>query len=121
MTSVQLASEAVDQPHVFARAFNTFDPAEVERVYETDSVLVLTPGEPLTGAARAQANADLQAQGKPITVAPRHVYVCGDIALLIVDWEIADLGISGTATDVARRGADGFWRYVIDNPQPVGR
>ncbi len=24
--------------------------------------------------------------------------------------------VDGTATDVARRGADGCWRYVIDNP-----
>ncbi|MFI7698427.1 hypothetical protein [Nonomuraea sp. NPDC049480] len=24
--------------------------------------------------------------------------------------------IEGTATDVARRGEDGRWRYVIDNP-----
>jgi hypothetical protein len=23
--------------------------------------------------------------------------------------------IEGTATDVARRGADGLWRYIIDN------
>jgi ketosteroid isomerase-like protein len=24
--------------------------------------------------------------------------------------------VDGTATDVARRGPDGLWRYVIDNP-----
>ncbi len=24
--------------------------------------------------------------------------------------------LSGTATDVVRRGTDGRWRYVIDNP-----
>ncbi|GIJ45547.1 hypothetical protein Val02_24330 [Virgisporangium aliadipatigenens] len=24
--------------------------------------------------------------------------------------------LSGTATDVARRGPDGHWRYLIDNP-----
>jgi ketosteroid isomerase-like protein len=26
------------------------------------------------------------------------------------------LELNGTATDVTRRGADGVWRYVIDNP-----
>lgn len=119
MTS--LATEAADQPHVFATAFNSFDPAELELVYEPESILVPSPGKPVTGEQRAKANTELQALGKPITVHPRHVYVCGDIALLIVDWEITDLGVSGTATDVARRGPDGFWRYVIDNPQPVGR
>ncbi|BCJ57119.1 hypothetical protein Jiend_05410 [Micromonospora endophytica] len=43
--------------------------------------------------------------------------------LLIVDWAItgttadgAPVDLRGTATDVARKGADGFWRYAIDNP-----
>ena len=61
--------------------------------------------------------------GLPITVRPRRVEVAGDLALLIVDWTVGE-DISGTATDVARRGADGCWRYVIDNPfgvsVPVG-
>jgi hypothetical protein len=30
---------------------------------------------------------------------------------------VADL--PGTAADVARRGPDGVWRYVIDNPAGV--
>ncbi|WP_239144276.1 hypothetical protein [Streptomyces sp. SID14515] len=37
----------------------------------------------------------------------------------MVEGRAADGGqvrIAGTATDVARRGSDGFWRYVIDNP-----
>jgi len=118
MTSVQ---HPADMPHAFARAFNTFDPDEVERLYEPDGLLALDPANPVTGSDRAKANAELQAARQPITVRPRHVYVNGDIALLIVDWEIADAGVSGTATDVARRGPDGLWRYVIDNPQPVGR
>lgn len=61
--------------------------------------------------------------GLPIDVKPRHVYVAEDIALPIVDWSIAgttpegeEIDIRGTATDVARRGEDGIWRYVIDNP-----
>ncbi|WP_207935945.1 hypothetical protein [Actinomadura sp. KC216] len=61
--------------------------------------------------------------GVPIVVNPRHVYTAGDIALPIVDWIIDGVDragraihIEGTATDVARRGSDGRWRYVIDNP-----
>jgi ketosteroid isomerase-like protein len=46
--------------------------------------------------------------------------VAGDIALLIVGWSIAGLDAQGTATDVARRGPDGRWRYVIDNPYGTG-
>ncbi|HET6287677.1 MAG TPA: hypothetical protein VFG15_13130 [Amycolatopsis sp.] len=28
--------------------------------------------------------------------------------------------LATTATDVARRGEDGLWRYVLDNPFGVG-
>jgi ketosteroid isomerase-like protein len=108
---------------VFAAAFNSGDPAAVEEVYEEHGVLVPRPGHPVTGPDRAAANARVQGLGLPIEVRPRHVYVADDIALLIVDWAITGTGpdgqhvdITGTATDVARRGPDGTWRYVIDNP-----
>ena len=59
----------------------------------------------------------------PIRITPRHTYVVGDLALLIVDFVIDSVAahggrvhIEGTATDVARHGPDGCWRYAIDNP-----
>ncbi|MFF2652636.1 YybH family protein [Streptomyces sp. NPDC058045] len=117
------ATSPEQQPHVFAAAFNTGDPDAIERVYEQAGVLVSSPGVPTTGADRREANARMAALGLPIEVEPRHVYVADDIALLIVDWTIAgttpdgeEVDIRGTATDVARRGADGTWHYVIDNP-----
>lgn len=77
----------------------------------------------MSGAGRHEANARLAALGCPIEVTPRHVYIADDIALLIVDWAIegtqsdgSHVDIRGTATDVARRGADGIWRYIIHNP-----
>ena len=92
-------------------------------MYEPDAVFVAEPGNPVTGPNRAAANARFLALGLPLQVQLRHVYTAGDIALLIVDWTIEGTGpegvpihIAGTATDVARRGADGTWRYVIDNP-----
>ncbi len=108
---------------MFASAFNSGDPDRVDGVYEDRGVLVLDPAAPLTGAARREANARLMALGAPITVAPRRVHVVDDIAFLVVDWAIRGEGtggrgvdIRGTATDVARRGADGLWRYVVDSP-----
>jgi ketosteroid isomerase-like protein len=100
-------------PHEFAAAFNTFDLASVERCYEPEGIFVAQPGQPASPAAN-QRMLDLR---QPLEVRPRHVYETGDLALLIVDWRIGDL--TGTATDVARRGADGRWRYVIDNPLGV--
>ncbi|MEQ0563714.1 nuclear transport factor 2 family protein [Amycolatopsis sp. NEAU-NG30] len=112
---IALTTEAGRHPAVFARAFNSGDPDLVEAVYETRGVLVPEPGRPVTGADRRAANRAFQGLGRPIDVRPRHVYVAGDLALLIVDWTIGE-DVRGTATDVARRGADGKWRYVIDNP-----
>ncbi|YCK35772.1 YybH family protein [Actinomadura sp. ATCC 39365] len=118
-----LAERPEDVPAVFAERFNTGDPAALAEVYESAAVFVPEPGTGLTGAAARAANERFQALGLPIAVRPRHVYATGDLALLIVDWVIDGTGhdgqpvhIEGTATDVARRGQDGRWRYVIDNP-----
>ncbi|MGI5499433.1 YybH family protein [Lentzea sp. CA-135723] len=100
--------------HDFAAAFNAGDPAAVDAVYEPGGLFVPAPGLTVTGDARRDANQRFLATGQPIRITPRHVYEHDGIALLIVDWTIGD--IEGTATDVARRGADGRWRYVIDNP-----
>ncbi|MDF5752636.1 hypothetical protein [Spongiactinospora sp. TRM90649] len=50
-------------------------------------------------------------------------YVADEIAPLLVDWSISGttpvgvtVDIGGTPADLARRGADGRRRYVIDNP-----
>jgi len=54
----------------------------------------------------------------------RHVFVADDIAQLVVDWSIDGTGpdgkhvhVGGSAADILRRGADGLWRYIIDNNQ----
>ncbi|MEU6424431.1 DUF4440 domain-containing protein [Microbispora sp. NPDC046973] len=119
----RLAERPEDVPMVFAERFNSGDYEAVAEVYETGAVFVPEPGSPLTGTQAHAANGRFVGLGLPITVRPRHVYSTGDIALLIVDWVIDGTGrdgrpvrIEGTATDVARRGQDGRWRYVIDNP-----
>ncbi|WAZ22811.1 nuclear transport factor 2 family protein [Streptomyces cinnabarinus] len=121
--SLPLATEAADHPHVFERAFNTFDPEVLDQVYEPDAGFVPHPGRLTTGTERLHANGEFLALRCPIRVAPRHTYVVGDLALLIVDFVIAGTApdgspvhLTGTATDVARRGRDGYWRYAIDNP-----
>ncbi|MBO2464251.1 YybH family protein [Actinomadura violacea] len=112
-----------DVPHVFEERFNSGDTAAVAELYEDGAVFVPEPGAALRGAEARAANERFVALGVPIKVAPRHVHAAGDVALLIVDWVIDGTGrdgapvhIEGTATDVARRGADGCWRYVVDNP-----
>ncbi|GAA3075561.1 hypothetical protein GCM10017562_49640 [Streptomyces roseofulvus] len=119
-----LATRPEDVPAVFAARFNSGDPAALAEVYEEGAVLAAGPGgAPLAGPALHAANARLQALGIPIEVRPRTVYATGGLALLVVDWVIEGAGpdgrpvrVEGTATDVARRGGDGRWRYAIDNP-----
>ncbi|MFE3455373.1 YybH family protein [Nonomuraea sp. NPDC059194] len=118
-----LTEDPARHHEVYVAAFNTGDVNAVEQVYEDLAVLVPAPGQPMTGQARAAATRHLLSLGLPIQAKPRHVYVADDIALLIVDWTIhgtapdgTDVHLEGTATDVARRGPDGRWRYVIDNP-----
>ena len=60
--------------------------------------------------------------GLPLKAEARHVFVAGDIAQIVVDWSIDGTGpdgehvhLGGSASDVVRRGADGRWRYLIDN------
>ncbi|MFI5529619.1 YybH family protein [Kitasatospora sp. NPDC051853] len=110
-------------PAAFAAAFNSGSPQVLAAVYEPGAVFVPHPGRPVSGVELLSSSAEFQSLGVPITVRLRHCYVAGELALLIVDWVIVGMGhdgahvhIEGTATDVARRGPDGFWRYVIDNP-----
>jgi ketosteroid isomerase-like protein len=119
---VQLTTDPGQHPFAFAAAFNTGSVDAVERVYEPDGIFVREDGVAVTGAERRAANAEFLSLGLPISVIPRQVHVTGDLVLLIVDWTIDGPGmhLEGTATDVARRGADGYWRYVIDNPFGVG-
>jgi ketosteroid isomerase-like protein len=119
----ELADRPEEVPAVFAERFNSGDATALAQVYEDGAVLVPQPGTPVTGPDLHAANGRLQKLGVPISVRPRHVYRNGDLALLIVDWAIDGtdrdgraVHVEGTATDVARRGSDGRWRYVIDNP-----
>ncbi|MFF0739315.1 YybH family protein [Streptomyces sp. NPDC004111] len=124
----ELAERPEEVPAVFAARFNSGDARALAQVYEDAAVLVPQPGTPVTGPDVRTANSRLQQLGVPISVRPRHVYRNGDLALLIVDWTIAGTGpdglpvhVEGTATDIARRGPDGRWRYAIDNPFGTAR
>ncbi|MCE6996802.1 DUF4440 domain-containing protein [Saccharothrix sp. S26] len=92
-----IARNPEELPPLFAAAFNEGDPGDF---YEP-------------GAQPAVLGEHLKLTQK-LSVVTRKVITRGDLALLIVDWRIGD--VTGTATDVARRGHDGGWRYAIDNP-----
>src|SRR5215831_18085649 len=86
---------------------------------------VLIAGDGRTVTDRVEISAELERDlslGLPLEAKARHVFVNGDIAQIVMDWSIDGTGpdgkhvhVEGTASDVARRGADGLWRYLIDN------
>ena len=61
--------------------------------------------------------------GLQMSITQRHLFVAGDVASLILDWSYigtardgTKINMMATASDIARRGPDGLWRYLIDNP-----
>jgi ketosteroid isomerase-like protein len=94
-------------------------------LYEPEAVLITKDGRTITGhtGIAAELERDLRL-GLPLEVKARHVFVAGDVAEMVLDWSIDGTGpdgahvhLGGSACDVVRRGADGVWRYVIDNNQ----
>jgi ketosteroid isomerase-like protein len=113
---------------VAASLLERFTSGEVSMMmalYEPEAVLITKDGRTITGhtAIAAELQRDLSL-GLPLAVKARHVFVAGDIAELVLDWSIDGTGpdgthvhLGGSASDVVHRGADGVWRYVIDNNQ----
>ncbi|GIF52085.1 ketosteroid isomerase-like protein [Asanoa ferruginea] len=103
--------------------FNSGDVNAMLTLYEPQAVLVMRDGRTVRGHTEiaAQLAPDLQ-HGLPLAAKARHVFVNGDIAEIVLDWTIEGTGrdgehvhVGGSASDVVHRGADGFWRYLIDN------
>ena len=103
--------------------FNSGKVSAMMTLYDPEAVLIAKDGRTVTD--RTEIAAELERDlslGLPLEAKARHVFVAGDIAQIVVDWSIDGTGpdgkhvhVEGTASDVARRGADGRWRYLIDN------
>ncbi|MEU8898054.1 DUF4440 domain-containing protein [Nocardia sp. NPDC048505] len=103
--------------------FNAGDLAALDLLYEPDAVVIPAPGQVAGEAERSAALAHMVSFGVPMTARIRQCYTVVNVALLLVDWTMRGIAadgtavdLSGTATDVVRRGSDGQWRYLIDNP-----
>jgi len=103
---------------------NSLDVETMLGFYEADAILINARGEPQKGPeALAKELAGYFSFGLPMQITARHIFVAGDIASLVLDWDIVGTGpqgehvhIVGTSNDIARKGGDGLWRYIIDNP-----
>jgi ketosteroid isomerase-like protein len=93
-------------------------------LYEPEAVFIARDGRTVTDHTEIAAELERDISlGLPLEAKARHVFVAGDIAQIVLDWSIDGTGpdgkhvhVEGSASDVVRRGADGLWRYLIDNP-----
>jgi uncharacterized protein (TIGR02246 family) len=121
-----MPAKTPEQLHsMFAEAYNAGDLERLVDLYDKDAVLVPSPGTEARGidAIRAALGGFLGVKGT-MTLDTRWSLVEGDTALLSGAWTLTGAtgpdgkptDIAGKTTEVARRGADGGWRYYIDNP-----
>jgi ketosteroid isomerase-like protein len=105
--------------------FNSGEVSAMMALYEPEAVLIAKDGRTVTDHTEIAAELKRdQSLGLPLEARARHVFVAGDIAQIVLDWSIDGTGpdgkqvhLGGSASDVVHRGADGLWRYLIDNNQ----
>ena len=105
--------------------FNSGKAEAMMALHAPESVFIANDGRTVTDHAEIAARLEHDLRlGLPLVAKVRHVFVADDIAQLVVDWSIDGTGpdgkhvhVGGSAADILRRGADGLWRYIIDNNQ----
>jgi uncharacterized protein (TIGR02246 family) len=105
----------------FAKYFNSKDADGILSLYEDDAVILAAPGQPAAGHdAIREALGGFIAMGGTVTfVAEAEPIINGDLALTHGRWRLDVEGaepMESATAEVLRRGADGKWRYVLDNP-----
>jgi uncharacterized protein (TIGR02246 family) len=122
-----MRAQTPEQVHLtWLDAINAGDIEAVLQLYEAESAIVNPDGELIGGLdAVREVTAGLLALEPHFELRVARVLQCGDVALLLSPWTMAGkadgspLTLHGTTTDVVRRGPDGTWRFVIDNPTGV--
>ncbi|MEU7755023.1 nuclear transport factor 2 family protein [Micromonospora sp. NPDC049101] len=122
VTHEQLVDAAREHGERYVEAFNSGDVDTINAMYTEDAISVWEPGNPQTGQARRDSLAEFISQKPQMRATLRESHVTGDTALLVVDWAIdvetpeGAQQLEGVGLDVLRLGADGQWRFAVDNP-----
>jgi uncharacterized protein (TIGR02246 family) len=110
----------------FAGRFNARDEPGLLDLYTADAVFTFD------GAAKAVGLEQIKAALAGFLASPLKlrgsyvsVHVAGDSALCRLKWDLLDptgaVNSSGVSAEVLRRGADGKWRFQIDDATGGGR
>ena len=104
----------------FVAAFNARDVEGLLEFYEEGAVFVARPGTVVEDAGGLrQAIENFVGSGFDLRLDTKDLLVKGDLALLRGNWKLLSgdmVMMSGESLEVARRQADGSWKYAIDNP-----
>ena len=92
-------------------------------LYDTEAVFRSEAGETKTGEELRAELAPFAAARTAFDFEIKQVIQAGDIALMHTRWRISTPQQQRTlyAVEVARRQADGSWRWLIGDPFTVGR
>jgi uncharacterized protein (TIGR02246 family) len=93
-------------------------------LYEPDATFAPQPGTQVTGhAAIRDALEQCMALRPELSGDVVKVLEAGDVALVVNRWTLRGsapggepVEMAGTSADVMRRGGDGSWRLVVDDP-----
>ena len=122
------AKNPEDVERLFEERVNAGDLEGVLALYEPGATLVRPEGD-VTGAAAVRAfwSQLLAAKPRVQTQVTKVVRVGDDLAVLYNEWSGSMRGqdgqptaLAGKATEVARRQADGTWRFIVDDPRMRG-
>jgi uncharacterized protein (TIGR02246 family) len=104
----------------FGRLFNARDKAGLLALYADGAMLTID------GAETARGHAAIGAMMAPMLESPLVIaarcgacHENGDTAIVRTDWTLTapdgSTAMQGASAEVLRRGADGLWRFVIDD------
>ncbi len=109
-----------DMSAAFGRLFNARDKAGLLALYADEAMLTID------GAETARGHAAIGAMMAPMLDSPLKIaarctscHENGDTAIVRTDWILTapdgSTAMQGASAEVLRRGADGLWRFVIDD------
>ena len=104
----------------FIARFNAQDAPGFSQLYAEDAIFTYDGAEKAVGRRQIEgAIAGFMMAGLKMRGHNVSLYVVGDTALTRFKWDLVDdVGAtvaSGISTEVQRRGADGLWRFIIDD------
>jgi uncharacterized protein (TIGR02246 family) len=109
---------------IFARALNDGNLDAAIALYEPEATLAPQPGAEVTGLGAIRGALEQFAELNPrLDGEITRVLTAGEVALVQNRWQLrgtqadgSPVEVRGHSADVLRRGADGGWRILIDDP-----